>query len=108
MLDREHLSDGPAGGVADEVRGLDAQRVHQLDDVAGHLLDGVRDARVGALAGAPVIVDDGPEVAPEVRDLGSPERSLPGEAGHQQQRLAPTGLFVVDLGVADRDLWHGG
>ena len=84
MLERDHLTDGPAGRMADEVRRLDPERVHETQNVVRHLLHGVRDARVRALARAPVIVDDDVEVAGEIGDLGAPERALPGETRHQK------------------------
>ena len=56
---------------------------------------------------APVIVDDDPEVAREVRDLGAQNDPCPDRPGTSSKRLALTGLLVVDLGVADRDLRHG-
>jgi len=44
MLGGDHLPDGAAGGVADEVSRGDAERVHESQRVVGHLLDRVCDA----------------------------------------------------------------
>ena len=66
------------------------------------------DARVGAPAGAPVIVDDRPGSRARSPRPGVP-RTIPARRGRGPAAAAhPDRLFVVDLGVADRDVRHGG
>ena len=72
MLDRQHLSDGPSGGVADEVRGVDPERIHQLKDVAGHLLE----RRAATLAGAISVPLETLDVA--LANWGSSQRATLG------------------------------
>jgi hypothetical protein len=63
MIERDHLADRAPGGVAHEVRGVDAERVHQAEDVIRHLLDRVVDTRMRAAPGSTMIVDDDAKVA---------------------------------------------
>ena len=106
MVLRQHLSHGAARRVPDVVRGLDAEPVHEPEDVARHLLDGVLDPRVRAQPCAAVIVGDDAEVPREVGDLRRPEGPEPRQAGHEEERRAAPPLVVVELGVTDRDARH--
>src|SRR5437762_249115 len=94
-------------GVAGEMRARDAEAIHEGEDVGGHLLDGILDARVGAVAGAAVIMNDDAKVAGEGLDLGGPERAEAGEAGHEEERGALAALLVVEVAVAQGDGGHG-
>ena len=44
MILGDHLTDGAARRVPDEMRRVDAEAIHQAQDVAGHLLHGVPNA----------------------------------------------------------------
>ena len=73
MLDRQNLGDCAAGGVADDMGTLDAQRVEQTDDIGRHPFDRVPDARLIALPD-PAVVEGYDFVSlAECRDLVLPK-----------------------------------
>jgi hypothetical protein len=63
LLDPEDLTNCSTGRVADKMRILDAKSVHQLDYVAGHLINGILYLLTGALACAAMIVNNDLEMA---------------------------------------------
>ena len=93
--------------MADPVGALDTELVHQADGIGRHLVDRIVDLRIGALPATAVIVDDGAVAVRKGRDLLKPDRPAAAEAGHEHDRVAVTGFFVKNFGVADINFWHG-
>ena len=88
MRERELLRDRAAHRRADDVRALDAERVHQRRGVLGEVLDAVLARRRLRLPDAAVVERrDAPAVA-QARDLIDPARALVGEAGDEDDVVA--------------------
>jgi hypothetical protein len=49
MRCRKRLPNGAAGRVADEMSPFDLEVIHEREQVGGHLIDGIADARPAAL-----------------------------------------------------------
>ena len=107
MIDREGLPDCAAGRVAHEMRPLDAEMVHQLQQVIGHLIDGIVDAGSAALAGAAMIMGDDLMLLREGLDIRIPVGADSAEARDQEDRRASSMRFVKDLDVAQIGFRHG-
>ena len=87
--------------MADDMRLLDAELVHEAQDVVGHALDRVGTAVPVALADTPVIVEDDLELAREGRDLVLPVGRRAAEAADEKDREAGPVPLDVKMAVAD-------
>ena len=86
---------------------FEAEPVHQPDGVVRHLVDRIVDPGIGALAAAAMIVDDVPVGIRECGYLPIPYRAAAAETGHEHYRIALSGFFVINFGIADIDFGHG-
>jgi hypothetical protein len=91
--------------VADEMRALDLEVVHHRHKIIRHLIDGIADARAGAVAGATMIVHNRPVARGEGRNVRRPIAAGAAEPGDQQHRRTAAVRFVVDF--PRRDGRHG-
>ena len=90
------------------MRTVDAQRVHQPNDIVRQALDCVGDAAVIALADAAVVVEDHLEALAETRHLIAPIGADAAETADEDDREAGTVPLVVEVAIADRDARHEG
>jgi hypothetical protein len=102
----DDLADRAAGGMAEEVRLLDAERIHETQHVLRHLAHRVAHDRPVALSAAAVVVHDHAIAPGQLRNLLVEARADAAQPGNQEQRLARAVGFVVQHAVADRDPWH--
>ncbi len=72
ILDPYDLPDCTAGRMADQMRAVDTERVHDAEGVGGHALDAVLHLLMGTRAGTAVIVDDHLEMRAQWADLRLP------------------------------------
>ena len=106
VLDREDLRDRAAGRMADDMRPLDLQRIHQPDHVGRHAVDGKAAARQVALADPAMVVGDDVEGLGEGGDLVVPERGKPAQPRHEHDGEPDTLALVIERAVADYDPRH--
>jgi hypothetical protein len=104
----ERLSDGAASRVPDQVRLLDLEMVHHAEQIVGHLVDRIADARPAALARAAVIVNDDLMPLREGGDVRHPVAADASEPRHQQDGRPRSMRFVMDITIAERGLRHVG
>ena len=98
-----------AHGMADHVRLLDAERIHECDDIgARHVLAVTRrivrhvGRRIAALA-----IGDAAMGAREIAHLRLPLPIVASEFVHEDDGRAGADLFVIELrAVRGFDLWH--
>ena len=81
-LERDRHTDHPADRMTDEMRAIDADRIHQRDYVVRHVLDAhhFRQHSIAA-AGAAMIVEQDPEALREGIQIGPPIICGSAEAG---------------------------
>ena len=100
------LRDRAAHGEPRDVRPPDAEVVEQRRRVGGHVGHAEAAGRQRRLADA-AVVDDGDAVAVAERaDLGVPRRVVVAEPAQQQQVVAGTGLFVVEVDASELHVRH--
>lgn len=107
MLDAKDLPNRAAGRMADEVRAVDAEGIHDFQRISGHALDAVFHLLVRAGTCATMVVDDYREMLAQRADLRLPIAAGPAKAGDEQDWRPVTMGFVVNVGVINSDGWHG-
>jgi len=107
MPRRHCLADRAAGGMADDMRSIDIEMIHEGEHVIGHLIDGVSDRRSGALARAAVVVNDDAIRCRKCCNIRQPVIAETAETGDQQQRGACAVRLVIDVTVDYRRDRHG-
>src|SRR4051794_28860211 len=93
--------------MAEEMRLLDAERIHEAQHVLRHLAHGVAHDRPVTLPAAAVIVNNHAIAPGQLWNLLVEARADAAQPWNQEQRLAGAVSFVVQRAVADRYPWHG-
>ena len=106
MFDGENLRNRATSRVADDVRSFQLQRVHQFDDIGGHAIDGVGDARMIALPDPAVIMHDHLEAFSEDGNLLAPKGAIATQTGEKEDGKPRSMPLVVKLTIADRNARH--
>ena len=107
VVKRQLLGDHPAHRDADDVSGVQLQRVEQTGAVGGEVGDRERQLGLTRVPHAAIVEDDHLEAALELVEEGTP----PGEVGRahpldQQQWLTLAGAQVVQFGARCIDARH--
>ena len=68
-----------------------------IEDIVGHLIDGIFDLRQAAARGAAMIVQHHGEVPGQLRHMGIPEAAVAAQARHHKQRRPAAMPLVVEL-----------
>src|SRR5262245_60243119 len=97
MLDCHRLADRAAGRMSNQMSLLDAERVHESEQIPRHLIDGIGNIGTSALPSAAVIVDDHCEPLREGLDLRRPVISDTAESRNQKQRRPVPVSLIVNL-----------
>src|SRR5258707_15804390 len=94
--------------MADDVRPVEPERIHQFDDIARHAVHRVGDPRMVALSDPAMVVHDYFEAFGEDRNLIAPIGCVTAEAGDENDGESSPMPLVVKLTIADRYARHGG
>ena len=95
--------------MADHMRLLDAERVHQRDDVGARDILAVTGRIVGHIGRriAALAIGDAAMGAREIAHLRLPLPIVAGEFVHEDDGRAGADFFVIEVGaVRGFDLWH--
>ena len=87
--------------MSDDMAALDAQRVHQSDDIDRHPLDRIADPAWIALSEAAMVKSDDLEPLSESSDLIVPERCKTAEPGDEQDGETHAMPLVIERAVTD-------
>ena len=101
MLDRQNLCNCTAGGVANDMGTLDAERVQETNDIGRHPFDRVPEPGLITLSDTAVVEGYDFEPLAKCRDLILPKRCEPTQSGDEQDGKAHAVPLVVERAVAD-------
>ena len=85
---------------------LDVERVHQPEDVGGHLLHRVFHDGAVALPCAAVVVNDDPVALRKRSNLGLPVRAFPAQPGDEEDGVSLSDALVIEVDLSGLDLRH--
>src|SRR6185437_6221308 len=106
MFEGQDLRYRPAGRVADDMRFVDAEGVHQLHDVLRHALDGIGDPAVVALTDAAVVVQHHLEALGEGGNLIAPIGAVAAQAADEEDGETDAVPLIMEVAVANRNARH--
>jgi hypothetical protein len=83
-----------------------AERVHESGQFRCHLVEGEFALYLVARAGTALIVRNDPKTFTEERKLWLPVSGNAAQTAHENKRIAPSNVFIIDLAVRNGRLWH--
>src|ERR1700730_6941036 len=103
----KRLPDRTSSGMTDEMRLLDGQVIHDVQQVIGHLFDRIASIGAAALSGATMIVNNDLMALRESRDVRIPVAANAAKTWNEEDRSASPMRLVIDFVVARTDQRHG-